>query len=719
MKKVVKKISISVAILSVAAIFFSGCDKDNGKNSDIAIPDKADAVQTAYADEETTGKGFTFTAKDDWTASVKATTVKSSSVPWISLLLNGVETYSGSAGTITLVISIEPNFTGKARAATIEIVCGSDKISISVSQEGTTKDGEIPNANPTELTNAMINTGNATLVAGTYQVKSNLTLNDGNNLTISPGVTIRFDKDRHLAAKVNTKIVAKGTSSQPITFTSSLQSPAAGDWRGLYLSGGKDNEFDQCVFEYGASEQTAVDYAMLFLENATASITNCTFRNSKYSGITLRGADSRFLKFEGNTISNCGENENNAFPITVGGASANMICLGDMSNNNTVTTAKGIGVWSGTVNRNITIKSFVPYLIIQDQTINNAATVTIEPGATLKFETLRRIDVKDNAKIIAQGTQSNPITFTSAKPVGSKQPGDWNGIYCINSEGSDFKYCIFEYGSGVVSAVWYGMIYLDDCKASIMNCTFRNSRYTGVSVVGIKSGFTAFDYNTITDCGEIEADAFPITAWWGNTGFMNLTGMGANNTIESTKGIGVGKGTVNANTYVRKYLYTICDYITISQPSGAGATLTIEPGTKMMFNKNFRLDIGAGGKLVAEGTASNEIVFTGSAKDRGWWQGISFINNSALSGSVLNYCEVSYGGAGMGINNNGNISCGNIRSGVLTIKNCTITHSRSWGIYVRDAGSMSAYPTIENNNTYSNNGPDNNSNVGSVEIGNY
>ena len=644
---------------------------------------------------------------------------------------------TAGGGTMALAVAVEPaNATDKtvtwsssdntiATVSATGVITGLKEGTVIIT--ATSKDGKIaaqytitvkpdPKAGPIELTNAMINTGNVTLVSGTYQVKNNLTLNDGNNLTISPGVIIRFDKDRNLEAKVNTKIIAKGTSSQPITFTSSLATPAAGDWRGLYMYG-KENEFDWCVFEYGASQQTAVSYAMIFLENATASITNCTFRNSRYSGITLRGSNSLFRRFEGNTITNCGENEKDAFPITVGGASANMTCLGEMGNNS-INTAKGIGVWSGTVGRNITIKSFVPYMILENQTINSAAIVTIESGATLKFETGRRIDVKENARIIAQGTQSNPITFTSAKPDGSKQLGDWNGIYCISSEGSDFKYCIFEYGSATVSAVWYGMLYLEDCKASVMYCTFRNSRYTGVSVRNANSGFTAFDYNTITNCGEIEADAFPITAWWGNTGFMNLTGMGAHNTIESKKGIGVGSGSIVGDTYVRKYLYTICDNIKINQPSGTGATLTIEPGTKMMFAKNKQLSIGAGGKLVAEGTSSNKIVFTGSASDRGWWYGINFTDNSALSGSMLNYCEVSYGGAGTGINNNGNISCGGIRSGVVTIKNSNITHSRSWGIYVRDAGSMSGHATIENN-TYSNNGPNNNSNVGSKEIGIY
>ena len=714
---------ISITICSAALMLTVACDETDDDNlnmdNNITVSNKNDLKQSAFADELTTGNGFTFTAKDNWTASVKASgsTSGGNSASWVTLKINGQETYSGSSGSYTVQIVVEENYTGAKREATVEIVCGSDRITVTVSQDGKTKNGEAPAKKPTELTNDLINKSNAVLAAGVYQVKNNLTLNGGNNLTISPGVVIRFDKGRNIEAKVNAKIIAKGTSSQPVTFTSSQQNPEPGDWGGLYLYG-KDNEFEWCVFEYGSSDHSAILYGMIYLENSTASITNCTFSNSKYAAVSLRSPDSRFIRFDNNTITNCGENVHEGFPIAAWGGGAGFNNLSVMGSNNTINTAKGIGVGSGKVTKDITVKKYV-YIICDNFSIEpptgSGATFTIEAGTTFKMEVDKIIEVKERAKIIAIGSEANPITFTSAKNNSTRAPGDWNGIYITQSNGSEFKHCVFEYGSNSISAVWYGMLFMDDCKASVMNCIFRHSKYSAVSYIHGGGGFTEFDYNTFIDCGENEPDAFPIVGWGWGAGFMGLSKMGANNTISGDRGIGVGSGTVNASMTLGKYLYTVCDHVEITQPSGTGATLTILPGAKLLFAKNTHLTIGSGGKLVAEGTASDKIIFTGSAKDKGWWNGIMFNTNNALRGSVLSNCEISYGGAGTSYGDNGNINCIDIGSGVLTIKNCTITHSRAWGIYYY---ASNAFPSIQNN-TYSNNGPHNNSNTGGEVIGHY
>ena len=130
------------AMTCVASLIltFTACKKDES----LTIANEKELTQTAFADEENTGKGFTFTAKSDWTATVKeVSNQKSSGVSWLKLLYNGIETYNSGAGTFTLEISIEPNFTGQKRSATIEIVSGKDKITITVTQAGTTQSGEV------------------------------------------------------------------------------------------------------------------------------------------------------------------------------------------------------------------------------------------------------------------------------------------------------------------------------------------------------------------------------------------------------------------------------------------------------------------------------------------------------------------------------------------------------------------------------------------------
>jgi translation elongation factor P/translation initiation factor 5A len=70
--------------------------------------------------------------------------VRASSVEWLRLLYEGTEKYEGEAGTFTLTIEIDANYTGAARSATITITSGTDKITVTVTQDGKTEDGTIP-----------------------------------------------------------------------------------------------------------------------------------------------------------------------------------------------------------------------------------------------------------------------------------------------------------------------------------------------------------------------------------------------------------------------------------------------------------------------------------------------------------------------------------------------------------------------------------------------
>ena len=146
MKRNTIRLTVAVMAMMVA---FSACKKDEG----ITMPNSEEITQTAYADEGNTGKGFTFTAKGDWTATVKE--VKSSEASWLKLLIDDKETYKGKAGTFTMVISLEANNTGVKRSATIEIVCGKEKITVSVTQEGTVQGGGTPDVSVIDLSSVI------------------------------------------------------------------------------------------------------------------------------------------------------------------------------------------------------------------------------------------------------------------------------------------------------------------------------------------------------------------------------------------------------------------------------------------------------------------------------------------------------------------------------------------------------------------------------------
>ena len=70
---------------------------------------------------------------------------------WLKLYNGNSEAYSGEAGTITLRIEIDQNYTGERREATITIRSGNNTFIVTVIQEGTKQDGS-ENEPPVKVT---------------------------------------------------------------------------------------------------------------------------------------------------------------------------------------------------------------------------------------------------------------------------------------------------------------------------------------------------------------------------------------------------------------------------------------------------------------------------------------------------------------------------------------------------------------------------------------
>lgn len=62
--------------------------------------------------------------------------------------------------------------------------------------------------------------------------------------------------------------------------------------------------------------------------------------------------------------------------------------------------------------------------------IADGSTLTIEPGTIIKGDkqTKAALITEPGGKLIAKGTQTEPIVFTSEQAAGSRRPGDWGGI---------------------------------------------------------------------------------------------------------------------------------------------------------------------------------------------------------------------------------------------------------------------------------------------------
>ncbi|MEM7232285.1 MAG: hypothetical protein AAF517_08935, partial [Planctomycetota bacterium] len=75
------------------------------------------------------------------------------------------------------------------------------------------------------------------------------------------------------------------------------------------------------------------------------------------------------------------------------------------------------------------------YRLIGQRFVESGATLTIEPGTTIigDSNTSGLLVVDRGAKIMANGTTTHPIVFTSDKPVGQRSRGDWGGIIILGN----------------------------------------------------------------------------------------------------------------------------------------------------------------------------------------------------------------------------------------------------------------------------------------------
>jgi len=97
--------------------------------------------------------------------------------------------------------------------------------------------------------------------------------------------------------------------------------------------------------------------------------------------------------------------------------------------NPTPTTGQTITL-SGRITKDTLLKASNTYILSGLVYIVNNATMTIEPGTTIKGDfqgaSVAALTITRGAKIVANGTQDNPIVFTSNSPV--PRSGDWGGI---------------------------------------------------------------------------------------------------------------------------------------------------------------------------------------------------------------------------------------------------------------------------------------------------
>jgi hypothetical protein len=88
---------------------------------------------------------------------------------------------------------------------------------------------------------------------------------------------------------------------------------------------------------------------------------------------------------------------------------------------------------NGTYRETITLTSDKVWTLKGYVYITNGSRLIIQPGTKIVSDVAEKgaLCIERGAQIIAEGTATKPIVFTSGKPDGEKSPGDWGGIVIL------------------------------------------------------------------------------------------------------------------------------------------------------------------------------------------------------------------------------------------------------------------------------------------------
>jgi hypothetical protein len=88
---------------------------------------------------------------------------------------------------------------------------------------------------------------------------------------------------------------------------------------------------------------------------------------------------------------------------------------------------------TGTISTNLRLTKGNTYRLVGIVYVTNNAVLTIEPGTVIRGdkETCGTLVITKGSKIIAEGTSTDPIVFTSNNNISERRPGDWGGIVIL------------------------------------------------------------------------------------------------------------------------------------------------------------------------------------------------------------------------------------------------------------------------------------------------
>ncbi len=484
-----------------------------------------------------------------------------------------------------------------------------------------------------------------------YMHLGQMTIGSGSKLTIEAGVIVKVLNGTPLIVNGGLDMLGQNNPTGFVIYTSihddskggdsnvngSSTSPAAGNWNGIqFNSTATASLIEWSHFRFGGAGNGIIRMA-----SASPTIRNCEFEINTW-GLWIQNVSNPVV-------------QNNLFRLTTNlpvtaSINANPTFSGNVYDNNGY---DALGLIGEAIGQNVTItkRNLAGYtnitriLVGGTLAVNFGVTLTIDPGIVLKMGIPFASSITVDGAIAANGTVSEPITFTSIADdaygnaadtnndgaLTTPSAGDWQYIDFrdVSTDLSNiFKYCRFRYsGSSGYAARTV------TAGPTFQNCTFYRTGSYAIRMEGAsnpKVEACTFDYATIAPV-QMSLISNP-----------NFVGANVFNPTNTYRAIGIiGETLAQDVLWKRRAVGTISSVpyvLTGSLTAGLSSILRIQPGVVIKPLSAVTITVKRG--FIAEGKAEPEslIVFTSPRDD---FYGGDTNNDSTLTdGSSLRWGDI-------------------------------------------------------------------------------
>ncbi|MEM6523124.1 MAG: hypothetical protein AAF693_05015 [Bacteroidota bacterium] len=271
------------------------------------------------------------------------------------------------------------------------------------------------------------------------------------------------------------------------------------------------------------------------------------------------------------------------------------------------------------------------------------AALTVDPGVLVHFEQDGGLEVTSSGSLRAVGTASDSIIFTGA----TETPGFWRGLLFTDSDNNinEFTYCRISYGgsndlSGELGKANVGFGYfLNPSRIKFNNTLIRHADGKGIAMDHRTNGrFPEFGNNRISNNEEIAMIINVISA-----GDLEGTTEYSDNGTDAVEILSKNSTKSLENDATWPVLSNGVPY-QIEANIIVNADLILEAGAILEFGSDKFMRVDDDGSLLAVGSMTDRIVFTGKTKTKGFWRGLYFEDSNNVI-NELTFVTIEYGGS--------------------------------------------------------------------------